>query len=101
MIPSGFIAVLAGWVTTETGRQPWIVYGLMQTARGVSEVPGASVATSLALFILVYGFIFGSGLYYIARLIRIGPLEVRTAPSPTATPARPMSAAEQPLEGAK
>ncbi|HLF11987.1 MAG TPA: cytochrome ubiquinol oxidase subunit I, partial [Gammaproteobacteria bacterium] len=74
MIPSGFVALLAGWVTTETGRQPYVVYGLMRTADAVSEVPGASVATTLLLFLLVYGGVFGAGIYYIARLIRTGPL---------------------------
>ncbi|HLF12311.1 MAG TPA: cytochrome ubiquinol oxidase subunit I, partial [Gammaproteobacteria bacterium] len=71
---------------------------LMRTADAVSEVPGASVATTLLLFLLVYGGVFGAGIYYIARLIRTGPLEVETAADPAATPARPLSAAAQPLE---
>ena len=96
MIPSGFVALLAGWFTTEIGRQPYVIYGLMRTADAVSRVPGASVATSLTLFVLVYGGIFGAGVYYIARLIRKGPLEVE--PEPHGRAARPLSAPDEPLE---
>jgi cytochrome d ubiquinol oxidase subunit I len=71
-MPSGFIAVLAGWITAEVGRQPWIVQGLMRTADGVSPVPGSSVAASLVLFVLVYGVVFSAGLYYMAHLLRDG-----------------------------
>src|SRR5690606_38867709 len=53
--PAGLLALLAGWFTTEIGRQPYLVYGYMTTADGVSPVPGSSVATSLLLFVLVYG----------------------------------------------
>jgi cytochrome d ubiquinol oxidase subunit I len=69
----GFIAVLAGWIVTESGRQPWVVYNIMRTADGISPVPGASIATTLALFVLVYGIVFGAGAYYINRLINKGP----------------------------
>jgi len=71
--PAGFIAVLAGWVTAEVGRQPWLIQGLMRTSEGVSPVPGGSVAFSLALFVTVYGVIFGAGVYYVVRLLRDGP----------------------------
>jgi cytochrome bd ubiquinol oxidase subunit I len=73
--PIGFIAVLAGWFTTETGRQPWVVYGILRTADAASPVPGGSVLTSIILFVLVYGFVFGAGLYYMAKLVRSGPDE--------------------------
>jgi len=69
----GFVAVIAGWVTTESGRQPWIVHGIMRTADATSPVLATSIATTLALFILVYGVIFGAGAYYINRLIHRGP----------------------------
>jgi cytochrome d ubiquinol oxidase subunit I len=69
----GFVAVIAGWVTTESGRQPWIVQGIMRTADATSPVLATSIATTLALFILVYGVIFGAGAYYINRLIHRGP----------------------------
>jgi len=68
----GFVAVLAGWVVTETGRQPWIVQGILRTADAVSPVPGSSVAVTLALFILVYGVVFSFGIYFINRLIARG-----------------------------
>ncbi len=76
----GFVAVISGWVVTETGRQPWIVYGILRTADAVSPVPGGSVATTLALFVLVYGFVFSLGIYYIDRLIARGPEERRDEP---------------------
>jgi cytochrome d ubiquinol oxidase subunit I len=65
----GFVAVIAGWVVTESGRQPWVVYGILRTADAVSPVPGASVAATLALFVIVYGIVFAMGTYYINRLI--------------------------------
>jgi cytochrome d ubiquinol oxidase subunit I len=76
----GFVAVISGWIVTETGRQPWIVYGILRTADAVSPVPGSSVATTLVLFVLVYGFVFSLGIYYINRLIARGPEERREGP---------------------
>ncbi|MBL8675822.1 MAG: cytochrome ubiquinol oxidase subunit I [Alphaproteobacteria bacterium] len=73
MTPSGFIAVLAGWFVTEIGRQPYIVYGLMRTLEARSPVIGQHVFLSLIAFIFVYTFVFGAGIYYIAKLIRKGP----------------------------
>src|SRR5262249_51525905 len=64
----GFVAVISGWVVTESGRQPWIVHGILRTADATSPVPGASIATTLALFIIVYGIVFSMGIYYINRL---------------------------------
>jgi cytochrome d ubiquinol oxidase subunit I len=96
--PLGFIAVLAGWFTAEVGRQPWTVYGVLRTADAVSPVPGGSVLTSLILFVLVYGIVFGAGLYYIAQLVRRGP--DATPPVPDECDAdlshRPMAAAGNP-----
>lgn len=71
--PGGFAAVLLGWMVTEVGRQPFIVYGLMLTAEGVSPLAGAQVGMSLAAFVVVYTLIFGAGVYYILRLIAKGP----------------------------
>ena len=73
MTPAGFIAVLAGWFVTEIGRQPYIVYGVMRTAEAVSPVPATPIAMSLAAFVLIYGFVFGAGSYYILKLIGKGP----------------------------
>ncbi|HZF31262.1 MAG TPA: cytochrome ubiquinol oxidase subunit I [Gammaproteobacteria bacterium] len=97
MIPSGFVALLAGWCTTEVGRQPYVVYGLLRTANAVSAVPGASVATTLALFIGVYGGVFGAGIYYLTRVIKAGPLEV-DAPHGDARAARPLGAAAEMID---
>jgi cytochrome d ubiquinol oxidase subunit I len=96
MIPSGFVALLAGWFTTEVGRQPYVVYGLMRTADAVSAVPGASLLTTLTLFVVVYGGVFGAGVFYMARLIRTGPTEIGAGPA--ATPARPLGMPDEPLE---
>jgi cytochrome d ubiquinol oxidase subunit I len=86
----GFVAVIAGWTVTESGRQPWLVHGIMRTADGISPVPGGSVATTLALFVIVYGIVFSMGIYYINRLIAKGPAAAAGAPEhPTAS--RPLS----------
>jgi cytochrome bd ubiquinol oxidase subunit I len=69
----GFVAVMCGWIVTETGRQPWVGYGVLRTADAVSPVPTGSVATTLVLFVLVYGVVGSLGLYYINRLIVRGP----------------------------
>jgi cytochrome bd ubiquinol oxidase subunit I len=69
----GFVAVLAGWIVTESGRQPWLVHGVLRTADAISPVPGSSIAATLALFVVVYGIIFAMGIYYINRLIALGP----------------------------
>jgi cytochrome d ubiquinol oxidase subunit I len=93
MAPAGFIAVLAGWFVAEIGRQPYLVYGLIRTADMASPVPAASIATTLGLFILVYGFVFGAGVYYIFKLIRGGPLAAAKSAADLA-PQRPMAAGE-------
>ncbi|WP_119419452.1 cytochrome ubiquinol oxidase subunit I [Desertibaculum subflavum] len=72
MSPSGFIAVLAGWLVAEVGRQPFVVYGLMRTADAVSPVTRGEVLTSLALFVIVYVGLLGAFLWYVARLINRG-----------------------------
>lgn len=73
MMPSGFLAVLAGWVTTEVGRQPWTIYGLLRTADSVSPISAEAVGTSLMVFIIVYFTVFGAGLFYIIRLMGKSP----------------------------
>ena len=74
--PLGFIAIIAGWVTAEMGRQPYVIYGSMRTVDAVSPVPGGDVALSLALFVLVYVVVFGAGGWYMVRILRRGPVEV-------------------------
>ncbi|MBO9449886.1 cytochrome ubiquinol oxidase subunit I [Tropicibacter sp. R16_0] len=73
MGPTGFIAVLAGWITTEVGRQPYTVYGLLRTSDSLSPVEAPAVATSLIMFIVVYFFVFGAGTFYILRLMHKAP----------------------------
>jgi cytochrome d ubiquinol oxidase subunit I len=73
MGPTGFVAVVAGWVTTEVGRQPYLVYGLLRTADGVSPIDALAVGTSLAAFAVVYFIVFGAGIYYLLRLMRAPP----------------------------
>ena len=73
MAPSGFVAVLAGWITTEVGRQPYTVYGLLTTAQSASPIAAPAVATSLVAFIIVYFFVFGAGVFYILRLCGKSP----------------------------
>jgi cytochrome d ubiquinol oxidase subunit I len=68
----GFVAVISGWVVTESGRQPWIVQGLLRTADAVSPVLGEAVAVTFVLFIIVYATVFSAGIYFINRLIAKG-----------------------------
>jgi cytochrome bd ubiquinol oxidase subunit I len=98
MTPAGFVAVLAGWVTTEVGRQPYTVYGLMRTSESLSPVDAPAVGASLLAFFVVYFFVFGAGTYYILRLmnkppetqedgLREGPLRsAGITPAPQAAP---------------
>ncbi len=69
MGPAGFVAILAGWITTEVGRQPWLVYGLMRTAEGVSPIGAPGVAASLAAFVVVYLVVFGTGTLFLLRMM--------------------------------
>ena len=73
MGPSGFIAVLAGWVVTEAGRQPYTVYGLLRTADSVSPVAAPAVGTSLVVFAIVYFIVFVAGVLYMLRLMADPP----------------------------
>ena len=69
MGPMGFVAVLAGWITTEVGRQPFTVYGLLRTSDSLSPIAAPAVAASLVAFIIVYFFVFGAGTFYILRMM--------------------------------
>ncbi len=75
----GFVAVIAGWVVTECGRQPWIVHGVLRTADAVSPLPGESVAATLILFVLIYLTVFSFGIYFINRLLARGIQETDLA----------------------
>jgi cytochrome bd ubiquinol oxidase subunit I len=96
-IPVGFIAVTAGWVTTEAGRQPWVVYGFLRTADAVTpNLTGRDVSISLALYALVYAVVFGAGVYFLFKLVHAGPAALSAAPEPgmAQRPARPLSAVD-------
>lgn len=73
MGPSGIVAVLAGWVTTEVGRQPYTVQGLLLTADSIAPVGAPAVAASLLAFVVVYFALFGAGTYYILRMMNSRP----------------------------
>ena len=96
-IPLGFVAVIAGWITTEVGRQPWVVYGLMRTRDAVSpSLTGGDVVISLLVYAAAYAVIFGAGVLFMVRLMKPGPAAAR-GDAPAGRAARPLSAAgEQP-----
>ncbi|MCV0383903.1 MAG: cytochrome ubiquinol oxidase subunit I [Erythrobacter sp.] len=73
MAPSGFVAVIAGWVTTEVGRQPYVVYNLLRTADAASPLDAPAVGASLLAFVIVYFFVFGAGVWYILHLMHKSP----------------------------
>jgi cytochrome d ubiquinol oxidase subunit I len=88
--PLGFAAVLAGWTTTEVGRQPWTVYGLLRTAQSVTpSLSGNDVALSLALYGLVYLIMFPTGLAFIAGLIGRGVAAAESDAPPEIAAGRP------------
>jgi cytochrome d ubiquinol oxidase subunit I len=92
MTPAGPVAIIAGWVLAETGRQPWLVYGKLLTADSASPLDGWQVLTSLALLIIVYATLFAAYIWYVARVMRQGPedqpvpepVRARVAPTPAA-----------------
>ena len=73
MGPSGLVAVLAGWFTTEVGRQPWVVYGVQRTVDAVSGHGVLPMTISLAVFIVIYCSVFGVGTYYLLHMLKKGP----------------------------
>ena len=89
MGPAGLVAVIAGWVTTEVGRQPFTVYGLLRTVDSASPLQAPAVAASLLAFIVTYFIVFGAGTYYVVKLMGHAP-----------TPAEKGPAEEQPVRAA-
>jgi cytochrome bd ubiquinol oxidase subunit I len=73
MGPAGFVAVIAGWITTEVGRQPFTIYGLLRTSESVSPLAAPAVATSLIVFVIVYFAVFGMGTWYLLKLMSRAP----------------------------
>ncbi|MFC3607102.1 cytochrome ubiquinol oxidase subunit I [Stutzerimonas tarimensis] len=101
MGPSGIVAILAGWITTEVGRQPWVVYEIMRTADAVSPHSATQMGFTLAMFVVVYFAVFGVGLVYVLHLVAKGPVPFEGrekgagGPGESRTPARPLSAADE------
>ncbi|MBV8466389.1 MAG: cytochrome ubiquinol oxidase subunit I [Burkholderiales bacterium] len=102
MGPAGFVALLAGWVTTEAGRQPWLVYGLLRTAQAASPVSRQQVGVSLLIYVVVYFLVFGTGIYYLMKLLRNGPGITEHTPlgEPEAIGAITTWSGRRPLSGA-
>ena len=97
MGPSGFLAVLAGWMVTEVGRQPWVVYGVLKTRDAVSPVIASQVATSLIAYIAVYSVVFTAGAIFILRLMAEGPVAAaaETPPRGQRPPGTPLAKAPE------
>ncbi len=88
---SGWLATLAGWYVTEIGRQPWLVYGVLETAQAATTAPPANVAVSLALYLTLYAFL---GVAYVSTLFvmaRRSSLLEREHYPPAGVPATPVS----------
>jgi cytochrome d ubiquinol oxidase subunit I len=103
MSASGFVALLAGWYVVEIGRQPYVVYGLLRTSDAVSpNISAAAVLSSLIVYAIAYAVIFGAGIWYLRKLLLIGP--VKQPPKDTQggekTPARPLSLPDEAVDGA-
>jgi cytochrome d ubiquinol oxidase subunit I len=96
MGPAGLLAILAGWLTTEIGRQPWVVYGAMRTKDAVSDHSALELSITLVVFIVMYLTVFGTGIGYMLKLVAKGPKELGEYPpepeGQTGRPARPLSA---------
>jgi cytochrome d ubiquinol oxidase subunit I len=89
--PLGFIAVVAGWTTTEVGRQPWTVYGVMRTAQSVTpSLTGFDVLLSLLGYMAVYLIMFPTGLWLVMRIIRGGVFPEEATPVEAGRPAAPV-----------
>ena len=94
MGPSGFLAVVCGWVTAEAGRQPYTIYGFLRTDHSMSPVGAGQVSTSLAMFLVAYAIVFTVGVLYILRLIAEGPEAGAAEPVPTGrAPGSPLAGA--------
>ncbi|WP_210527690.1 cytochrome ubiquinol oxidase subunit I [Rubellimicrobium arenae] len=101
MTPSGFAAVVFGWLTAEIGRQPWVVYGLLHRDQALSPtVEATTIAGSLAAFVVAYSIIFGAGTYYLFKLLRRGPdpVEAIEGDDVARKPKRPLSMTSEGIE---
>ncbi|MBA1145851.1 cytochrome ubiquinol oxidase subunit I [Ectothiorhodospiraceae bacterium WFHF3C12] len=94
-----FVAVLAGWFVTEVGRAPWVVYGVMSQAEGLTpSLSGGMALFTLIGYVLVYAVVFTAGMYYLTRIIQAGMSEETAAEPSGGRPKRPFSAAHTPFD---
>jgi cytochrome bd ubiquinol oxidase subunit I len=105
MGPGGLIAILAGWFTTEIGRQPWVVYGVMRTEHAVSNHSALALSATLIVFIVMYCAVFGTGISYMLKLVAKGPRKGEDEEpvhelGQVLRPARPLSAAPDDVDPA-
>ncbi|WP_280548250.1 MULTISPECIES: cytochrome ubiquinol oxidase subunit I [unclassified Halomonas] len=101
MTVTPFIAVLAGWFVTETGRAPWLVYGMMTHAEGLTpSLTGGMALFTLVGYIAVYAVVFWAGLYYLTRVVRQGMLPEAPHDHEVERPKRPLSAAHATFDDA-
>jgi len=98
MGPAGLIAILAGWMTTEIGRQPWVVYGVMRTKDAVSNHSALALSVTLILFVILYTAVFGTGIRYMLKLVAKGPGHLPEPSPESGRPARPLSAVPDHLD---
>ena len=98
------MAILAGWYTTEIGRQPWVVYGVMRTKDAVSNHSALALSTTLIVFVVIYFAVFGAGISYMLKLVARGPDDpargLQSDPLQKQRPARPLSAAQDHIDSA-
>ncbi|MGO7180683.1 cytochrome ubiquinol oxidase subunit I [Rhizobium brockwellii] len=105
MGPAGLVAVLAGWITTEVGRQPWVVYGVMRTKDAVSNQSVLALSVTLVAFVLIYFLVFGTGISFMLKMVARGPdiygnEKPPQAPGQIRRPARPLSATPDDIDPA-
>lgn len=103
MGPAGLVAMLAGWYTTEIGRQPWVVYGLMRTKDAVSNHSTLTLSVTLVVLMVMYAGVFGTGIVYMLKLVNRGFADGAGTPPPgghslNQRPARPLSAVTESLD---
>jgi cytochrome d ubiquinol oxidase subunit I len=97
MGPTGLVAILAGWLTNEIGRQPWVVYGVMRTKDAVSNHSALALTGTLFVLIVMYFAVFGTGVSFMLKLVGKGPQDHGSDNEPGAgdllrqRPARPLS----------
>ena len=101
MGPAGFVAVLAGWIVTEVGRQPFTIYGLLRTADSASPLDAPAVGASLAAFAVTYFAVFGAGIWYLFKLMHKPPEAHESGLDGTPTRSAGITPAAAVIEGGK